>query len=176
MNDNPLRICIVDDDAAFTRVLARALERRGYPTLALCDAAQVVDQVGEWKPDVLLLDLRMGNASGFDLIRPCRELDAELMIILVTGYASIATAVHALKLGADDYLAKPLDVDMVIQTIHGGEAPEVPDTPMSPKRVEWEHIQRVLEQHDGNISATARALGMHRRTLQRKLQKRPVQS
>ena len=134
-------------------------------------------------PTPPIVDLKLGADDGLALIEPLRRAHPRMRIVVLTGYASIATAVKAIKLGADDYLAKPVTAGAVAAVLERGtrrergkrgERPAL--EPMSPRRLEWEHIQRVLAEHDGNISATARTLRMHRRTLQRKLAKRPTQS
>lgn len=170
-------ILVVDDDPTFNEVLSRALGRRGFDAHGVLDADSVLDEVQALSPDAVVLDLNLGNKSGLTLIRPLLDIAPDCRIIVLTGYASIATAVEAIKLGATQYFAKPVEVDSIVAAI--GEAPptleeaELPCDPLSVSRVEWEHIQRVLHDNAGNISATARALKMHRRTLQRKLAKRP---
>ncbi len=129
--------------------------------------------------DAAIVDLRLGDEDGLTLIKPLRALGARIRIVVLTGYASIATAVKAIKLGADDYLAKPVTASSVLDDATArreavaAQSASVGAEPMSPRRLEWEHIHRVLAEHAGNISATARALKMHRRTLQRKLAKKP---
>jgi two-component system response regulator RegA len=128
-------------------------------------------------PDAAILDLKLSESTGLSLIQPLKAMNPEMRILLLTGYASIATAVEAIKLGATHYLPKPADTDEILAALgrDAGDAGEaLPDEPMSVDRLEWEHIQKVLAEHEGNVSATARALKMHRRTLQRKLSKRPV--
>jgi len=128
-------------------------------------------------PEYAVIDLKMPGPSGLVLVQRLKELDAETRIVMLTGYASIATAVEAIKLGATHYLAKPADADDIVAALMRSEGdPSLPvsDNPLSVDRLEWEHIQKVLNEHEGNISATARALKMHRRTLQRKLAKHPV--
>jgi two-component system response regulator RegA len=123
-----------------------------------------------------VVDLKMPGPSGLVLVKRLKELDAATRIVMLTGYASIATAVEAVKLGATHYLAKPADADEIVAAFHkseGDEAAPLSSTPLSVERLEWEHIQRVMAEYEGNISATARALNMHRRTLQRKLAKYP---
>ncbi len=173
----PLRFLIVDDDETFTRVLSRAIKRRGYETAVASSAEQALLLLDQFTPDLATLDLKMDGASGITLIPRLKEVNADIKILILTGYASISTAVEAIKLGATDYLAKPADTDQILAKLKGTQPDpdvEIADKPMSVGRLEWEHIQKVLTEHEGNISATARALGMHRRTLQRKLQKRPV--
>ena len=161
MPDAPV-ILLLDDDATFVEVLARSLTRRGMTVLKACDLASGLAQAQQQRPDYAVLDLKLQQETGLDAITPLLGLNPALKILMLTGYSSIATAVAAIKQGAMDYACKPLD------------AVAVPEQPPSVDRMEWEHIQRVLAEHEGNISATARSLGMHRRTLQRKLQKRPA--
>ncbi len=133
--------------------------------------------VRDTAPDAVVLDLRLATESGLRLIEPMKALRPDLRILLLTGYASIATAVKAIKLGAFHYLPKPAGADEILATLgrEGGDAEALPpEAPLSVDRPEWQHIQKVLAEHQGNLSATARALKMHRRTLQRKLAKRPV--
>lgn len=173
----PQRIAVIDDDPVFNRVLVRALVQRGCQV----DSAGSVDEAArlarEVRPSHVVLDLNLAGASGLTLVAPLLAANPECRIVVLTGYASIATAVEAIKLGATHYLAKPADVDTILAAF-GAQAPAAdalpPSQPLSVDRLEWEHIQRVLKEHDGNISSTARALKMHRRTLQRKLMKRPV--
>lgn len=173
----PLRFLIVDDDPVFTRVLSRAIKRRGFDTCVADSAEQALAQLQHFTPDYATLDLKMAGASGISLIPALVKQNPDIRILMLTGYASISTAVEAIKLGATDYLAKPADADQILAKLERSEANpdiEIAEKPMSVGRLEWEHIQAVLAEHEGNVSATARALGMHRRTLQRKLQKRPV--
>jgi two-component system, response regulator RegA len=180
MQDEPRnRVLIVDDDQRFAETLARALSRHAYRPFVAESAARALGLAKETPLDAAILDLRIDDDSGLDLIGPLRRLGPAMRIVVLTGYASIATAVTAIKLGADNYLPKPVTASALIDALeaqagHSSEA--VSSEPMSPRRLEWEHIQRVLFEHDGNISATARALRMHRRTLQRKLAKRPAQN
>jgi len=170
-------LLLVDDDEAFRRVLARALERRGYAVTAAADVAEALALAQQQAPEYAVVDLKMPGDSGLVLIEKLIELDPNTRIVMLTGYASIATAIEAIKLGATHYLAKPVDADEVVAALHktdGDSSLNVADSPLSVDRLEWEHIQRVLAEHDGNVSATARALKMHRRTLQRKLGKKPV--
>lgn len=171
------RFLIVDDDPAFTRVLSRAMTRRDYTVQVARSAEEATQLIDSWVPDYATVDLKMDGDSGLTLIPTLRQTNPEMKILMLTGYASIATAVEAIKLGATQYLPKPADADQILTALNKVEADlevEVTEQPMSVNRLEWEHIQKVLKEHDGNISATARALGMHRRTLQRKLSKRPV--
>jgi two-component system response regulator RegA len=172
-----MRTClIVDDDDDFRALLASALRRRGYDVFAAIDAAQTLRLADTQAIDDIVLDLRLGNSSGLDLIEPLRALHPHAAIVVLTGFASIATAVQAIKLGAVHYLTKPTSVDDIISALrtHGGStevAIEQQPTPL--EHAEWEYIQNALIACDGNISAAAKRLGLHRRTLQRKLQKRP---
>ena len=173
------RVLVVDDEQRFATTLAAALERRGWAVHVAHDAAAALAIAGTADLDAAIVDLRLGEEDGLALLEPLRERAPAARIVVLTGYASIATAVKAIKLGADDYLAKPVTATAVAAALarnerNDGEA--LPDSPMSPRRLEWEHIQRVLTEHDGNVSATARSLSMHRRTLQRKLAKRPTQN
>lgn len=174
--DQPL-LLLVDDDPTFTRVLARALTRRGLRVNTAGDAEEAMQLARQEQPDYAVLDLKMEGDSGLVLLPRLLELYPDLRVVILTGYSSIATAVEAIKRGACNYLCKPADADDVLTALLSQQAdPEslVAEHPMSVDRLQWEHIQRILAEHEGNISATARALGMHRRTLQRKLQKRPV--
>jgi two-component system response regulator RegA len=173
-------LLLVDDDAVFARVLGRALNARGFTVRAAASSADAIAQLnsdGGIRPDFAILDLNLGGTSGLKLIGAVRQANPECRIVVLTGYASISTAVDAIKLGADQYLAKPVEVDAIVRSLTDAQAPDDDDageSTFSVSRLEWEHIQRVLAENGGNISATARALKMHRRTLQRKLAKRPV--
>ncbi|WP_455380264.1 response regulator transcription factor [Acidihalobacter prosperus] len=170
-------LLLAEDDEIFRHVLSRALEERGYHVLMAKDFAAAARLAEIHRPSYSVVDLRLGDDSGLKLIDHLTKLLPGIRAIILTGYASIATAVEAIKLGATHYLTKPVDADEVIAALHReGGNPGIPpaETPPSVKRLEWEHIQGVLAQCHGNISETARRLGMHRRTLQRKLQKRPV--
>jgi len=175
-------VLVVDDDERFAVTLAAALARRGYVAHVAHDAAAALATARTKEPDAAVVDLKLGADDGLALIEPLRSAHPKMRIVVLTGYASIATAVKAIKLGADDYLAKPVTASAVVAVLERGARKEppadalAPHETMSPRRLEWEHIQRVLAEHDGNISATARTLRMHRRTLQRKLLKRPTQS
>ena len=175
-------ILLIEDDATFSAALARALKRRGHEVFVAATPEAAMEAAQADAPDWIVLDLNLAGASGLGLIPRLRDALADARIVVLTGYASISTAVDAVKLGAVQYLAKPVDVDTLLRAFsHSLEAPAPagpgaapPALPMSVDRMEWEHIQRVLREHQGNISATARALNMHRRTLQRKLLKRPA--
>ncbi len=172
------RVLIVDDDVRFAETLARALGRRGWRTAVAHEPPAALELLRGGAPDAAIVDLRLGDADGLALLEPLRAAGPAMRILVLTGYASIATAVTAVKLGADDYLTKPVTAKTVADALQrdgaGRASAGQAATPMSPRRLEWEHIQRVLAENDGNISATARTLKMHRRTLQRKLAKRPL--
>jgi two-component system response regulator RegA len=170
-------LLVVDDDTALTHVLGRAFSRRGFQVLEAHNCAQALALCANQPIHRCVLDLKIAHESGLPLIAKLRQLQPDLRIVILTGYSSINTAVEAIKLGAHHYLCKPTDADAILLAFDAGDGDaeaQINPTPPSVSRLEWEHIQRVLAEHDGNISATSRALGMHRRTLQRKLQKRPV--
>lgn len=172
-----LHYLLVDDDQVFTQVLARALKRRGSLTTNATSSDQALHIAQQAHFDRAIVDLKMEGNSGLVLIEALKKQQPNIDVIMLTGYSSIATTVEAIKLGASNYLCKPANVEEILTAFEGSTLhhSEIPDNPPSVDRLEWEHIQRVLTANQGNISATARALGMHRRTLQRKLQKRPVQ-
>ncbi|HEX5276833.1 MAG TPA: response regulator transcription factor [Fluviicoccus sp.] len=172
-------LLLADDDETFRRVLQRAMIRRGYEVLTADCAETALTLARANPPEFAVVDLRMPGVSGLDLVRGLHELDEQTRIVVLTGYASIATAVEAIKLGAVHYLAKPATPDEIMAAfgrVEGTTQLDIPDDPMSVDRLEWEHIHKVLQEHEGNVSATARALKMHRRTLQRKLAKYPVRA
>lgn len=169
-------ILIIDDDSAFAAVLARSLARRGLTVVQAASATAAL-QALQSPPDGIILDLNLAGDSGLLLLPQLLAAAPAARVLVLTGYASIATAVEAVKLGAVNYLAKPATVDDILAALGqlaANPALPVASQPMSLKRMSWEHLQRVLAEHDGNVSATARALGMHRRSLQRMLAKRPV--
>lgn len=168
---------VVDDDASFCRVLTRALTRRGINACSARSMAEALEQARANPLARALIDLKLADESGLDVISALKQACPDLDIVMLTGYSSIATAVEAVKRGALNYLCKPVGIEEILAAFGAApnpQAPEPPAQPLSVDRLEWEHIQKVLLDFDGNVSATARALGMHRRTLQRKLQKRPV--
>ena len=170
------KLIVIDDDETFAGVLSRALQRQGFETRHALDSAAALEQVRQEPPDYAVVDLRIGAESGLALIPQLKAANADMHILILTGYASIATAVEAIKLGAAHYLTKPADTAEIIQALQRREPdPNVEPAarPLSVKRLEWEHLQKVLLDHGGNISAAAGALGMHRRSLQRKLAKKP---
>jgi two-component system response regulator RegA len=171
------RLLLVDDDATFCMVLKMAMQKRGFEVFVAHDLAGGIDLAESADPEYAVIDLRIGYESGLSLVKRLVELDDQTRIVVLTGFASVATAVEAIKLGAIHYLTKPADADEIVSALHkdeGDESVEIKEKPLSVKRLEWEHLQKVLVEHDNNISAAARALGMHRRTLQRKLEKKPV--
>jgi two-component system response regulator RegA len=172
------KILVIDDDEAFCRTLSRSLERHSLQVFAAHSAEEALASVKEHQQDKAVLDLRLGDDSGIQLIRPLLEIAPGMRIVVLTGFASLTTAVQAIKLGAINYLAKPVNVQSILKAFEEDASEEADEetadfAPTPLKQLEWEHIQRVLDENDGNISSTARQLGMHRRTLQRKLQKRP---
>jgi two-component system response regulator RegA len=167
-------LLLVDDDDAFLKRLGRAMERRGFQVEMAGSVAQAIASIALRPPAYAVVDLRLGDGNGLDVVERLRERRADARVIVLTGYGAIASAVAAVKIGAIDYLSKPADAAEVTQALlaRGGELPDPPENPMSADRVRWEHIQRVYEMCDRNVSETARRLGMHRRTLQRILAKR----
>ncbi len=170
----PPVLMLVDDDAPLRRSLQRAMERRGFQVYAGESLKEGLNIAHSIKPAYAVIDLRLEDGSGIDLVARIRELHPATRIVVLTGYGNIATAVAAIKAGAVDYIAKPADADDVIAALlsTGSGLPPPPANPMSADRVRWEHIQRVFEQCNRNVSETARRLNMHRRTLQRILSKR----
>jgi len=169
------RLLLVDDDEVFLGVLGKALARRGYEVLPAASIAEATEKARAFEPPLAVVDLKLEQESGLDLIPLLREQNPDITIVVLTGYASVATAVTAIKRGASDYLSKPVTAGEVVKALSGEPSESDQEfSPMSVERMEWEHIQKVLKEHDGNISATARSLGMYRRTLQRKLAKKPV--
>ena len=166
-------LLIVDDDAPFRTRLARAMEKRGFNVVAVDSVQLGIDVAQESAPAFAVVDLRLADGSGLDVVKTLRDARPDARIVMLTGYGNIATAVAAVKAGAVDYLPKPADADAVESALlaDGRPLPSPPENPMSADRVRWEHIQRVFEQCDRNVSETARRLKMHRRTLQRILNK-----
>jgi two-component system response regulator RegA len=164
---------IIDDDPVFADTLARALSQQGLSVATARDADAALTAVAAQTPDRIVLDLKLGDDHGLTLLPALLAHAPDARVLVLTGYSSIATAVEAIKRGAWQYLPKPATGAAIVQALEAEREtpPPVPAHPPSVERLEWEHIQRVLQAHDGNISATARALGMHRRTLQRKLDK-----
>lgn len=176
--DRP-QLLLVDDDETFCSVMSRALENRGFRVKVAHTTAEALDGIRNDPPEYAVIDLKMPDQSGLKLVSALKALDDQTRIVVLTGYASIATAVEAVKLGATYYLSKPADADDIVAAFRhdaGNESAPVSEKALSVNRLEWEHINRVLNENHGNVSATARALGMHRRTLQRKLNKHPVRT
>ena len=180
MNTEPLdlgpdpTLMLVDDDDAFLKRLAKAMEKRGF-SVETADSVAAGKAIATARPPAYaVVDLRLQDGNGLDVVEVLRSRRPECRIVVLTGYGAIATAVAAVKIGATDYLAKPADATEVTNALlaHEGELPPPPENPMSADRVRWEHIQRVYEMCDRNVSETARRLNMHRRTLQRILAKR----
>ena len=167
-------LLIVEDDKPFLQRLARAMESRGFAVRTAESVAGGLMQIETTSPAFAVVDMRLTDGNGLDVISALKNRRPEARAIVLTGYGNIATAVNAVKLGAVDYLAKPVDADDVAHALlnHDGKAAEPPENPMSADRVRWEHIQRIYELCDRNVSETARRLNMHRRTLQRILAKR----
>lgn len=169
-------LLLIDDDAIFTGVLARGFERKGFVCDVCHSGEEAIVACRQIQPSHILLDLNMPGASGLVVLPDLLAQAPSARLVVLTGYSSIATAVEATRAGAINYLCKPATIAEILHAFEGPSAKPSPisENPPSVERLEWEHIQRVLNEHQGNISATARALNMHRRTLQRKLQKRPV--
>jgi len=166
-------LLIVDDDAPLRNRLSRAMEKRGFQVTALENVSEGLEFARNSPPAYAILDLRLTDGSGLDVVAALRDARPDARIIMLTGYGNIATAVAAVKAGVVDYLPKPADADQITAALldHEEALPPPPENPMSADRVRWEHIQRVFEQCDRNVSETARRLRMHRRTLQRILAK-----
>ena len=167
------KLLIVDDDERLAARLAKAMEKRGFLVETAASVAEGKERAELSRPAYAVVDLRLGDGSGLDVVQSLRSVRADARIIVLTGYGNIATAVAAVKAGATDYLPKPADADQVEAALlaDGDSMPPPPEHPMSADRVRWEHIQRIYEQCDRNVSETARRLRMHRRTLQRILAK-----
>ncbi|MBP5858096.1 ActR/PrrA/RegA family redox response regulator transcription factor [Marivibrio halodurans] len=174
---NPVRertLLIVDDDAPLRRRLARAMEGRGFTVSEAESVAHGLEIAADHPPAFALVDMRLADGNGLEVVDALRQARGDMRIVMLTGYGNIASAVTAIKRGAVDYLAKPADADQIASALLGegqGDLPPPPAEPMSADRVRWEHIQRVFEQCERNVSETARRLKMHRRTLQRILNK-----
>ncbi len=167
-------LLLVDDDTSFLQRLGRALEARGFVVNMAASVADGLEHLEKAAPAFAVVDMRLGDGNGLDVISALKRRRPDARAIVLTGYGNIATAVNAVKLGAADYLAKPADADDVIAALltQDGSRPAPPEHPMSADRVRWEHIQRIFELCGRNVSETARQLNMHRRTLQRILAKR----
>ncbi|QYJ74936.1 response regulator transcription factor [Shewanella sp. FJAT-52076] len=173
------KLLIIEDDMAYGAVLSRRMSRQGFECRHVSEPTDALLCARQWHPSHVLLDMKLEDSNGLKLLPPLRGSLPQATIVLLTGFASIATAVEAVKAGADNYLAKPADTRTLMAALMPGEAvpgddAEPEEAPMNPRRLEWEHLQQVLSANEGNVSATARQLGMHRRTLQRKLAKKPA--
>ena len=172
-------LLLVDDDEVFCQVLSRAMQKREFTVHVAYNFKQAELLAQQHDIEYAIVDLRIESESGLQVIQSLISYNPDMRIVVLTGYASISTAVQAIKLGAAQYLTKPAEVDEIIKAFYPDQAEpivEVSSQPMSTKRLEWEHLQKVLHDNQGNISAAARAMGMHRRTLQRKLSKKPVKN
>jgi two-component system response regulator RegA len=169
-------LLIVEDDASFSRTLKRSFERRGYQVLTAPGLEEMLELLKDHRPQFAVVDLKLAGASGLTCVQALHAHEPSMLIVVLTGFASIATAVEAIKLGACHYLAKPSNTDDIEAAFHAEADAEVPVTerPTSIKTLEWEHIHQTLADSGFNISEAARRLGMHRRTLARKLSKRQV--
>ncbi len=171
-------VLLVDDDEILRRTLARAFKRRGYQALTAGNHAEAMEQIRQEAPDMAVIDLKMPGPGGLELLQDIKAHDATIQVVVLTGYGSIATAIEAVRLGATYYVPKPADADDILAAFERGAAPPLQAAETDYKapslaRAEWEHINRVLADCGGNISEAARRLGVHRRSLQRKLQKYP---
>jgi two-component system response regulator RegA len=169
-------LLIVDDDTTFCDILAKAMTKRGFNVSCAHTIDDALENAVSTTPEFAIIDLKLSNESGLILVEKLTTIDPGTRIVMLTGYASIATAVEAIKLGATHYLAKPVDADEIMKAferITGDSDIQISTNPLSVGRLEWEYIHRILAENDNNISVTARILNMHRRTLQRKLAKKP---
>ena len=173
-----MKLLIIEDDINLATTLARRLTKHSFNCEVAHNQTEALLRARQQQPDCILLDMKLADENGLALIAPLRHLLPKAHIVLLTGFASIATAVEAMRLGANDYLTKPVDMASLLKALKVepvSTVTEISEEVMSPERLEWEHIQHVLHSNNGNVSMTARQLNMHRRTLQRKLQKKPVQ-
>jgi two-component system, response regulator RegA len=169
-------LLLADDDRVFCQVLGKALSARGFAVTTAYDGASAMQCIEDTAPEYAVIDLRLPDMSGLKLVQRLKAIDSGANVVVLTGFGSIATAIDAIKLGATHYLTKPADAEQIVEAfghVAAGADTPVPERPLSCDRMEWEHIQRVLAGVEGNISAAARALNMHRRSLQRKLSKHP---
>lgn len=172
-------LLIVDDDVVFCEVLSEAMTKRGYEVVSAHGVDEGIELARKEVPEFAVVDLKMPGKSGLEMVSELKVLDKHTRIVVLTGYASIATAVEAIKLGAIHYLSKPADADDIVAAFYrdqGDKDAPIKSKPLSVGQVEWEHIHKILNECNGNISETARKLNMHRRTLQRKLAKYPVKN
>jgi two-component system response regulator RegA len=169
-------ILVVEDDDAFRSILVSALESRGYDVFAVSDGASALAAARKDSPEMAVVDMRLPDISGLDVVKGLKEIDRATNVVVLTGYGSIATALEAVRLGATHYLTKPTDADRILAAFERGLAARPRELPLetpSLEQVEWEHLNRVLTDCGGNVSEAARELGMHRRSLQRKLARKP---
>lgn len=173
LQETDMTLLIVDDDQPLREQLGRVMERRGYQVTLACSGAAAEAVLAEQRFSYAIIDMKLGDGYGLDLVEGVKERNPAARIVMLTGYGNIATAVAAIKHGAIDYLTKPADADMIDNALRQkkGQDRTPPEDPMSPDRVKWEHIQRVFSECGNNVSETARRLKMHRRTLQRILAK-----
>ena len=172
-------LLLLDDDEVFCRVLAKALSKRAYRVHIANNIEDTLLLAQQQHPEYAIVDLRIGNESGLSAVKSLLEIVPDMRIVVLTGYASISTAVESIKLGAIQYLTKPAEIEEILKALfhdEGDPGIALQAQPMSTRRLEWEHLQKVLQDNQGNISAAARAMNMHRRTLQRKLAKKPVKA
>lgn len=177
LQDRPARLLVVEDDDVLCWAIKREFTQRGYEVRVAHSVPAARDVLADWPPDLALVDLRLPGPAGLTLISRILDSNPDARTVMLTGYASVATAVEAIKLGATHYLVKPADADTIERAFdltEGDDSVSPTEHELSVDRLEWEHIQRVFNDNQRNVSATARALGMHRRTLQRKLSKHPV--
>jgi two-component system response regulator RegA len=171
------RLLLVDDDRVLCEAMARAFTARGFAVVTVHTVEDAIRSIDSDPPEYAVVDLKLPDQSGLKVVSHLKAADAHTRIVVLTGHGSIPTAIEAIKLGATYYLTKPTDADAVMAAFgrkDGDDRVPVDPRPMTVERLEWEHIQHVLRRHGGNVSATARALSMHRRTLQRKLNRPPV--
>jgi two-component system response regulator RegA len=175
-----MSLLVVDDDDVFRGRVVQAFCDRGFHASGAASVSAALEQARDDPPELAVIDLRLRDGSGLDVVTGLMEIDPQTRIVVLTGYGSIATAVDAMRRGATNYLTKPADVDDIVRAFDGVDAEaatapaDVAENPPSLARVEWEHLQRVMSDADGNISLAARRLGLHRRSLQRKLLKDPM--
>lgn len=177
LSDSCPSLLLVDDDQVFCDVLKTALTKRGFAVICAHSVTQALEYTEEFSPEYAIIDLKLPGQSGLVLVEELTKRDIGTRIVMLTGYASIATAIEAIKLGAIHYLAKPVDADEIVAAfsrIDGDNSTQISKDTLSVGEVEWEYIQRTLVENNGNVSATAKKLKMHRRTLQRKLNKSPI--
>ncbi len=176
MNGTDHSLLLIDDDLGYATILMQRLQRYGFSSIHAEDASQALLLARRQAPEFIVLDMMLQSSSGLELIAPLRASCPTARIVMLTGYASIATTVTAIKCGADNYLSKPVSTQLLVDALRdqNDRGTPLPTAALSAGRLEWEHIQQVLSRNGGNVSASARELGMHRRTLQRKLQKKPV--